>query len=321
MWFTRVSINHPVFATMMMVAIMVLGLFSYQRLAVEQMPDISIPVAVVNTPYPGASAQAVEQEVSRPIEEMINTISGIKAIRSYSREGNSTVVAEFELNVDVKAAVQDVRDKVAEARRAFNRDVGEPTVTRAENDNDQPLIYLSMRSDSRSLRELSELTERLLVKRLQGAQGVGSIEVNGEVQRELAVLLNADKMAAHGVGVDQIVNALRVENQDAPSGALASDKSERLVRVQGKLKKVEQFESLIVARGGVAGGNAITLGQVAQVSDAQREETSISTENGKRVISIQIRKTRGANTIDMAVAIRKQVEEIRKSLPPDIQLT
>ena len=322
MWFTRVSINNPVFATMMMVAIVVLGLFSYQRLPVEQMPDISIPVAVVSTPYVGASAQAVEQDVTRPLEEVINTISGIKAIRSYSREGNSVVVAEFELNVEVKSAVQDVRDKVAEARRGFNRDVGEPSVTRAENDNDQPLIYLSMRSDSRSLRELSELTERLLVKRLQGAQGVGSIEVNGAVQRELAVLLNPEKMAAQGVGVDQIVGAIRQENQDSPAGALASDKSERLVRVQGKLKTVAQFENIIVARGGSPGASsAITLGQVASVRDGQREETSISTENGKRVISIQVRKTRGANTIEMAAAIRNQVDEIRKSLPPDIELT
>ncbi len=321
MWFTRVSINNPVFTTMMMVAIVVLGLFSYQRLPVEQMPDISIPVAVVGTAYPGASAQAVEQDVSRPIEEAINTINGIKTIRSTSREGYSWVVAEFELNVDVKAAVQDVRDKVAEARRGFNRDVGEPTVTRADNDNDQPLIYLSMRSDSRSLRELSDLAERLVVKRLQGAQGVGNIEMNGAVQRELAILLNPDKMAAFGIGVEQVVNAIRVENQDAPAGALVSDTNERLVRVLGKLRTLDKFENIIIGRGGTAdASSAVKLSQIAQIRDAQREETSISTENGKRVISLEIRKTRGANTIEMAEAIRRQIDDIKKGLPPDIHL-
>ena len=321
MWFTRVSINNPVFTTMMMVAIVVLGLFSYQRLPVEQMPDISIPVAVVGTAYPGASAQAVEQDVSRPIEEAINTINGIKTIRSTSREGYSWVVAEFELNVDVKAAVQDVRDKVAEARRGFNRDVGEPTVTRADNDNDQPLIYLSMRSDSRSLRELSDLAERLVVKRLQGAQGVGNIEMNGAVQRELAILLNPDKMAAFGIGVEQVVNAIRVENQDAPAGALVSDTNERLVRVLGKLRTVDKFENIIIGRGGTAdASSAVKLSQLAQIRDTQREETSISTENGKRVISLEIRKTRGANTIEMAEAIRRQIDDIKKGLPPDIHL-
>ena len=321
MWFTRVSINNPVFTTMMMVAIMVLGLFSYLRLPVEQMPDISIPVAVVGTPYPGASAQAVEQEVSRPIEEAINTINGIKSIRSSSREGQSWVVAEFDLNVDVKAAVQDVRDKVAEARRGFNRDIGEPTVTRADNDNDQPLIYMSLQSDSRSMRELSDLSERLIIKRLQGSQGVGSIEVSGDVQRELAILLSPEKMRSYGVGIEQIIAAIRVENQDAPAGALTSDTSERLVRVMGKLRSVEQFRNIIVARRGAgADSSAVTLGQLAAVRDTPREETTISTENGKRVISLQVRKTRGANTIDMARAIRRQVDEIRKGLPADISL-
>src|SRR5260221_12116247 len=187
MWFTRVSINNPVFATMMMAAIMVLGLFSYQRLPVEQMPDIAFPVAVIQTPYPGAGAQGGEQDVSRRIEEAINTINGIKTIRSNSREGVSFVVAEFELRMDIKSAIQDVRDKVAEARRGFNRDIGEPTVSRADNDNDQPVLYLSMRSDVRTLREVSDLADTLVVKRLQGAPGVGNIEVNGAVQRELQI--------------------------------------------------------------------------------------------------------------------------------------
>jgi hydrophobic/amphiphilic exporter-1 (mainly G- bacteria), HAE1 family len=320
MWFTRVSINNPVFATMTMAAIMILGIFSYQRLSVEQMPDVSIPVAVVRTPYPGASAEAVEQEVTRRIEQAINTVSGIRTIRSGSGQGYSWVVAEFELNIDIKTAIQDVRDKVAEARRTFNRDVGEPTVSRADNDNDQPIMYLSMRSDARSLREVSDLAELLVVKRLQGAQGVGNIEVNGSVQRELAIHLKPEMMAAYGVGIDQIVQAIRVENMDAPAGALVSDKAERVVRVQGKLKRPQDFERIIVARRGTSGTSAVTLGQLAEVRDTQREETSLATVNGKRGVSIQIRKTRGANTLEMAQAVRKQIAELGKSLPADVTL-
>jgi HAE1 family hydrophobic/amphiphilic exporter-1 len=321
MWFTRVSINNPVFATMVMAAIMILGVFSYQRLSIEQMPDISIPVAVVRTPYPGASAEAVEQEVTRRIEEAVNTVSGIRTIRSGSQQGFSWVVAEFELDIDIKTAIQDVRDKVAEARRQFNRDVGEPTVSRADNDNDQPVMYLSMRSESRSLREVSDLAELLVVKRLQGAQGVGNIEVNGSVQRELAIHLKPEMMAAYGVGIDQIIQALRVENMDAPAGNLVSDKNERVVRVQGKLKSTADFERIIVARrGSGTSTSAVTLGQLAQVRDTQREETSLATVSGKRGVSIQIRKTRGANTLDMANAIRKSIDELKKSLPPDVTL-
>jgi HAE1 family hydrophobic/amphiphilic exporter-1 len=321
MWFTRVSINNPVFATMVMAAIMVLGLFSYQRLSIEQMPDVSIPVAVVRTPYPGASAEAVEQEVTRRVEEAVNTVSGIRNIRSGSQLGYSWVVAEFELDVDIKTAIQDVRDKVAEARRQFNRDVGEPTVSRADNDNDQPVIYLTMQSDARSLREVSDLAELLVAKRLQGAPGVGNVEVNGSVQRELAIQLKPEMMAAYGIGIDQIIAAVRLENQDAPAGSLVSDKMERVVRVQGKVKSPQEFERIIVARRGTgAQTTAVTLGQLAEIRDTQREENSLSTNDGKRSVSIQIRKTRGANTIEMARSIRAQIDTLKKTLPSDVRL-
>lgn len=322
MWMTKVSINNPVFATMVMAALMVLGLFSYKRLAVDQLPDVSMPIAVISTPYPGASAEAVEQDVVRPIEQAVNTINGVKTIRSSSQIGFGWVIVEFELNIDPRVAIQDVRDKVAEARRGFNRDVGEPTVSRASMDDDQPLVYLSMRSDSRSLRELSDLADQLVVKRLQGAPGVGNIVVSGDVGRELAVNLRPEKMAALGVGVNEVIAAIRAENQNISAGALVSDVTERVVRVSGKIRRAEDFARIIVARRGGAGGatTAITLGQVADVSDSQREETSFSTDSGKRAISIQIRKTRGANTIDMADGVKKQVTELKKSLPADIKL-
>jgi HAE1 family hydrophobic/amphiphilic exporter-1 len=322
MWMTKVSINNPVFATMVMAALMVLGLFSYKRLAVDQLPDVSMPIAVISTPYPGASAEAVEQDVVRPIEQAVNTINGVKTIRSSSQIGFGWVVVEFQLNIDPRVAIQDVRDKVAEARRGFNRDVGEPTVSRASMDDDQPLVYLSMRSDSRSLRELSDLADQLVVKRLQGAPGVGNIVVSGDVGRELAVNLRPEKMAALGVGVNEVIAAIRAENQNISAGALVSDVTERVVRVSGKIRRAEDCARIIVARRGGAGGatTAITLGQVADVSDSQREETSFSTDSGKRAISNQIRKTRGANTIDMADGVKKQVTELKKSLPADIKL-
>lgn len=332
MWMTKVSINNPVFATMVMVAIMVLGLFSYQRLSVDQMPDISIPVAVVEVPYVGASAEAVEQDVIRPLEERINTVNGIKSIRSGAQVGFGWVAVEFQLSVDPRVAVQDVRDKVAEARRGFNRDVGEPTVSRRDNDNDQPVLYLAMRSDARSLRELSDIADQLIIKRLQGSAGVGGIVLAGDVGRELAVNLRPEKMAAFGIGVNEVINAIRTENQDTPAGTLVSPTSERTVRIKGKIRSADEFAKIIVARRGGVGNitstgastsnntTAITLGQIADVSDSQREETSYSTMDGKRSISIQIRKTRGANSIEMSESVRKQLDELKKLLPPDIVL-
>jgi len=321
MWMTKVSINNPVFATMVIAALMVLGIFSYLRLSVDQLPDIAVPVAIINIPYPGASAEAVEQDVVRPIEQAVNTINGVKTIRSGAQIGFGFVVVEFQLTVDPRVSIQDVRDKVAEARRRFNRDVGEPTVSRASMDDDQPILYLAMRSDSRSLREISDLADQLVVKRLQGAAGVGNISLSGDVGRELAINLKPEKMAAFGIGVNEVISAIRAENQDISAGALISETSERLVRVQGKIRSVEAFQRIIVARRGTSGSTtAITLDQIADVADAKREETSFSTQDGKRAISIQIRKTRGANTIEMADAIKKQVGELKKVLPADISL-
>ncbi len=318
---TQISVNNPVFATMMMVGLMVMGLFAYQRLSVDQMPDITFPFVQVQTSYPGASSEAVMQDVTRPIEEAINTISGIKSIRSFSREGFSRVMVEFELGIDVKTAVQDVRDKVAGVRRGFNKDVGEPTVTRADNDNDQPIMYLSMKSPARSLRELSDLADQLVVKRLQGSYGVGTIEVSGAVQREMAIFLNTDKMAAYGVSAEQVVTAIRSQNQNQAAGFLVGERTERLVRVQGKFKDATDFERVIVARRGSNGNNApITLGMIATVRDTEREETSLSTNNGTRGISIEIRKTRGANTLEAAESIRGNITKLKKTLPPDLTL-
>lgn len=316
---TEVSVKNPVFATMMMLGIMVMGLFAYQRLSVDQMPDVTFPFVQVTTPYPGASSEAVMQDVTRPIEEAVNTISGIKSIRSFSREGFSRVMVEFQLSVDVKTAVQDVRDKVAGARRAFNKDVGEPTVTRADNDNDQPIIYLAMKSPARSLRELSDIADQLVVKRLQGSYGVGTIEVSGDVQREMSIQLSPDKMAAFGVSVDQVVSAIRSQNQNQAAGFLVGNRTERLVRVQGKFKDAGEFERLIVGRRG-ASNAPVTLGMIATVRDAEREETSVSTNNGVRGISFEITKTRGANTLEAAESIRKNIEKVHKTLPPDLTL-
>ena len=274
---TQISVNNPVFATMMMVALMVMGVFAFQRLSVDQMPDITIPFVQVSTSYPGASSEAVMQDVSRPIEEAVNTVSGIKSIRSFSREGFSRVMVEFELNIDVKTAVQDVRDKVAGVRRGFNKDVGEPTVTRADNDNDQPIMYLSMKSPARSLRELSDLADTLVVKRLQGSYGVGTIELSGDVKREMAVYLNTDKLAAFGISVDQVVGAIRSQNQNQAAGFLVGQRTERLVRVQGKFKDAADFERMIVSRrgAGAGGSSPVTLGMIATVRDTEREEASL----------------------------------------------
>jgi len=316
MWFTRISIKNPVFATMMMAAFLVLGLFSYQRLAVEQFPDINFPVVVVQTTYPGASPESVETDISRKIEEAVNTISGIKTLSSRSYEGLSVVIAEFDLSVDPAVAAQDVREKVAVVKVGFRKEVKEPRVTRF-NPDDLPVVSLALRSESRSLREITTLADQVVKKRIETARGVGQITLVGGVKREIQIFLSPAEMESMSVGIDQIIAAVRSENQELPAGAITTRESEQLVQVQGRIERPEQFNRIIVAR---RGGQPVYLSQVATVVDGQEEEESAALVNGKRAVSLDIVKSQSANTIDTVDNVMQVVTALKQQLPPDVTL-
>ena len=164
MWITRVSINNPVFATMVMVALTVLGLFSYARLRVEQMPDVTLPFLIIQTQYPGASPEAVEIDITKPIENSVNGVSGVKLVRSWTAEGISLVAVEFRLDTDMMRAMQDIRDKVALVRPTFPKDAKDPVVFRADTENAEPVVSVAVMSKTTGLRELTSLTDQTIVK-------------------------------------------------------------------------------------------------------------------------------------------------------------
>ena len=316
MWFTRVSIANPVFATMMMAALLVLGLFSAQRLSVEQFPDVAFPVVIVQTDYPGAAPESVEEEVTRPIEEAVNTISGINVLSSRSYEGQSLVIVEFNLSVDPKVAAQDVREKIAALRPSFRDEIKEPRVTRY-NPDDQPILSVAVISDGQPLRELTTLADQRIKKRLENVRGVGQATVVGGVKREMRVLLRPADMEALQVGADQVLAALKSENQEVPLGSVSGAGSEQVVQLLGRAGTTDDFRRLIVAR---RGGRPVTLGDVADVADAQAEENSVALINGKRALSVDIVKSQGANTIAVADGVREMVAVLAKELPPGIKL-
>src|SRR5919107_2193756 len=221
MWFTRISIGNPVLATMMMVAFVVLGLFSYQRLQVDQFPDITFPIVVVQTEYPGASPESVESDVTRKIEEVVNTINGIDSLTSRSYEGNSVVIIRFLLTVDPSQAAQDVREKVSLVKAVFRKEVKEPRITRFDP-ADRPIFSISVSGENgsqRSLRELTTVADQVVRKRLENVRGVGSVTLVGGVKREIQIYVRPNDMEALGVGVDQVIAAVRNENQELPTGA------------------------------------------------------------------------------------------------------
>ncbi|MBS1186878.1 MAG: efflux transporter permease subunit [Burkholderiaceae bacterium] len=323
MWFTRVSINNPVFATMMMAALLVLGLFSYQRLRVDQFPDVTFPVVVVQTEYPGASPESVESDISRKIEESVNTINGINSLTSRSYEGISVVIIEFVLTVDPAQAAQDVREKVALVKSAFRKEVKEPKVTRYDP-ADRPIFSISVTNDEnvkqRSFRDLTTVADQVVKKRLENVRGVGSVTLVGGIKREIQIYVKPREMESLGIGVEQVINAVRNENQELPAGAVRSLANEKVVQVQGRIKNPADFGRIIVAR---RGSQPVFLSQVATIVDGQEEQESLALYNGKRTLALDILKAQGQNTIDVTdgliVAI-KELEPQLKALYPGVKV-
>jgi hydrophobe/amphiphile efflux-1 (HAE1) family protein len=317
MWITKTSIKNPVFATMVMVGLMVLGLFSYRSLGLESMPNVEIPFAWVEVQYPGASPEQVENDITRPMEDAINTVSGIKSIRSNSWEGRAGVSLEFQLSTNMDKAMQEVRDNIARVRPGFPKEAKEPFIIRAEGDNSQPIAELTLMSDTRSLRELSTLTEQVITKRLQGVAGVGQVRVNGKTNRQILVSLKPEQLQSQNIGVDEVLRAIQSTNANLPAGNISYGASERLVRIEGKMKSARDFNRIIVAR---RASGPVYLDQVAEIVDGEQEETSISRINGARAISLEITKVQGANVVEVGNGIMKVVGAMQKEFAADIKL-
>ena len=314
MWFTRVSIANPVLATMVMLAFVVLGAFSYQRLAVDQFPNVDFPTVVITIDYPGASPEIVESEVTKKVEEAVNTVAGIDTIYSRSYEGSSVTVVQFSLDVDGRRAAEDVREKLALLRPSLNDDVEEPRVSRFDPAS-TPIFDVAVLSPdgSRSAQELSTWAQQVLAKRLQNVRGVGSVSIIGGVERRIQVQLLPAAMQANGVSVDQVRAALRSENQELPLGNLRSTEVERVVQIDARLKRPEDFARIVVARRGEV---AITLGQVAQVLDGPQEVESLALYNGQRTVLLSVQKSQGENTVATVDGLSRALAEATAVTPP-----
>jgi HAE1 family hydrophobic/amphiphilic exporter-1 len=321
MWITRVSINNPVFATMVMVALMVLGLFSYSRLGVEQLPDVTFPVFTISVSYPGASPEQVENDVNKPIENALNTISGVKRIRSNAWEGFGQSYVEFRLDANVNKVAQDVRDKIAVIRPTFPRDVKEPTIERADNENDSPVASYALLSKTRSQRELSRLAEQFVSKAFERGVGVGRVNMSGLVSRQILIKMRPEQMAALGVSPEQVVAAVRQSNLAFPVGVITGTSTEAVVRLDGRVTEPLGFGRIVVAkRNGANGGAPIFLDQVAEIEDGERERDSIARMNGSAAVGLQVFKRQDANIVETGKAVKKAAEQVAKILPPDVEL-
>jgi hydrophobic/amphiphilic exporter-1 (mainly G- bacteria), HAE1 family len=313
---SSIAIRQPVLTTMVMAALIVLGLFSFRRLSIDEYPDVSIPIVSIRTVHAGASPAAVEREVTRPIEEAISTIAGIDVITSTSQEGVSVVVAEFELSADENIAAEDVRARLDQIRAVLPSGSDPPMVEKFDP-SARPIVSLAVMSPLVPVRELTTYADEVLKPRLEAAPGVATVEVVGGLRREIQVRLNPARLDALGVSIDQADAALRTQNTEVPAGRLQRESAEQVVRVRGRLAEPAQFGDIIVA---VRGGTPIHLRDIADIVDTSEEERSIARVNGARAVALDVRKTPGSNTVAVAEAARAAVAELSGELPPGMTL-
>ena len=316
MFLSDVSIKRPVFATMLMVALIVLGTVSFFRLAVDEYPDVTYPTIVAQTAFPGASPEVVEREISKPIEEALNTTEGLKEITSTSTEGSSMVRLQFNLGVDVMKMQPEVQGKIARIRRQLPRDIDEPVIIRFDP-NDRPIMSIAMQSETRPMRELTDLAEEVIGKRIESIPGVGGVNIVGGTAREIRVELEPATLRAYGVSPAQVVAALQRENQEVPAGRIQRGDTERLVRITGRITDPLAFGDVTVV---VRNGTPVRVRDVGQVVDGTAERRSASLMGDNPALSLEVLKITGSNTVEVADQVRVVVDDLMRQLPADITL-
>jgi HAE1 family hydrophobic/amphiphilic exporter-1 len=307
MLLTRVSVTHPVFTSMMMVVLLVLGLFAYDRMGVDQFPNVDVPVVIITTTFPGATPEAVEMEVTKPIEEAINTISGIEDVTSTSYQGRSIVVATFKLEVKSAVAAQDVREKVAALEAELPELTEKPVVSRF-NPSDEPILSLVITSQSLGLPELTSLAERRLVRALATVSGVGQVTLVGGQKQQVDIRLDETRLQALGVGVDEVIKAIKTNNQTRPAGSVISGISERNIQVEGRITDPNKLSDIIIAR---RGGGPVYLSDIAVVKPGPTDPESRAIYNGVMALAVDIVKIQGANTVQVVADVREQLDQLK----------
>jgi hydrophobic/amphiphilic exporter-1 (mainly G- bacteria), HAE1 family len=311
---TKISIKNPVFTVMIMLALVVMGALSLSRMGIDEFPNVTFPVVVVQTEYPGASPESVESDVTRKLEESINSVAGLKDISSRSYQGLSVIIAEFNLTEDLNRVTNDVRDKVNAIKPFLKDDVKDPIISKFDP-ADTPIISYAVSNPNMNFKELSTLVDQKLKRRIETIRGVGQVNIIGSTKRELQIQLNPDKLRAYNIGIDQFIQRLRSENLELPAGFVggyADNKFEKNLQIQGKLKDINDFNKIVI---GVDNGNVVYLNQVASIQDTEAELSNVALYNGKRAIAIDVLKAKNENTIAVAQNLQKRIVDIQAELP------
>ena len=315
MWLADTSVKKPVFATMLILALVVLGIVSYPEIGVDLYPKIDFPIVSIATELKGASPDVMDIDVTDKIEEAVNTINGVKSITSTSTEGHSRVVVEFVLERDIDLAVQDVREKISLVRSQLPVDVEEPVIEKVDPDA-TPVMWLAL-AGKRSVRELSTYADEVLKEQLQRISGVGAIRLPGLRLREVRIWLDANKLRAYQIPASDVLRALQRENVELPGGRIETVSKEYTVKIKGEFPDVPDFNDLIIS---YYKGAPVRLRDIGRVEDGMEEKRSIARFNGVPAVGLGIQKQSGTNTVEVIDRVKKELVKIRKTLPPGMSI-
>ncbi|GIK48206.1 MAG: multidrug transporter [Alphaproteobacteria bacterium] len=320
MTLSDLSVRRPVLATVFSLIIIAFGAIAFTTLPLRELPDVDQPVVSISTSYPGASAQVVETQITRIIEDQLSGIEGVDVISAVSRDGRSSINIEFTLDRDLEDAANDVRNAVSRARGNLPADVLEPVISKADSDANA-IMWFSLSSDTMNLVELSDYAQRYIVDRLGVINGVANVQIGGDARRALRIWLDTGAMAARGLTVQDVESALRAQNLDLPAGYVQSQERDYQVRVNRPFQTPEEFARLPLRGSSEADAAVVRLGDIARIEFAPVEERRIFRGNGRDQVGIGIVRQSQSNALDVARAVKAEVERIRETLPQGVELT
>src|SRR6476661_8911428 len=279
----EICIRRPVFAAMIILALVVVGAASYSRLGVDRFPSVDLPTVSVRTTLPGSSTEETEAEISQPIEEAVNTVDGIQELRSVSSGGTSFVIVTFNLDRNIDTAAQDIRDRVSGVVRNLPKDVLPPVIAKFNNDS-SPVMSIAL-SGNRSLRELTEYGDKVVKVQLERSTGVGQVNIVGGLSRAINIWIDPDRLAAYGIPITAVREALVRQNAEAPGGNVTSGAREQTLRTMGRFQNSDEFADLVVA---TVNGQPVRIRDLGSSEDGTKEQRSIARLDGVPTVSLEI---------------------------------
>jgi multidrug efflux pump len=314
--FSEISIKRPVLAIVMSITIIVFGIIGYTYLGVREYPSVDPPVVNVQTSYTGANADIIESQITEPLEESINGIAGIRTLSSSSRDGRSSITVEFDLSVNIEDAANDVRDRVSRSMGQLPKDVDPPIVAKADADA-SPIYNINVFSSTRNLLSLNELATRNIKEKFQTIPGVSSVQLWGEQKYAMRLHIDPERLASFRLTAPDIVNALAKQNIELPSGSIEGANTELTVRTQGRMTTEEDFNNLIIKE---EGDRSVKFSDVGRAELSPENNKTFFKRDLKPMISIAVIPQPGSNQIQIVDAIHKKVEQIRLTLPADVEM-